>query len=68
MSVCVMKDLLPSRWKQSEQVLKKISLYALTTTLTTAEYKFSSSLMSSPATIHQTIITHTHMHEHACTV
>lgn len=39
------------------------------TTIATDEYKFDSLLMSSPATLHQTIIRHTHthtcMHEHA---
>lgn len=44
---------------------KKKSLYARTATVTAAEDKFSSSLMSSPVITNQTIITHTHTNMHA---
>lgn len=60
MGIGPMTDLLPSHLNQSGQVHKHNFLHVLTATISTYEYMFSNSLMSSPAMSHQTIITHTH--------
>lgn len=59
MGIGPMTDLLPSHLNQSGHVYKHNFLHVLTATISTYEYTFGSSLMSSPAMSHQTIITHT---------